>query len=139
MRHLIIITLACIFSPLFGEEDKYVFYIGGFHGPSYYVNIRGDHVLFRSGVGFNNLDISWKDIKVEKNIIDSFKKEIKQIGVWDWESEYVDKNVHDGTSWSVFMKVDGKEKQIHGSNNYPSDFNKLTNLILSLDKDIVFK
>lgn len=42
------------------------FYIGGFNGPTYHVNIRDGRLLYRQGVGFNQANIEWTERALKK-------------------------------------------------------------------------
>ncbi len=52
--------------------------------------------------------------------------------VCDWNEDYVDLDVMDGTQWEIkIVFIDGREKEINGSNDYPENWEEYLKFINS--------
>ena len=48
-----------------------------------------------------------------------FWRDVKEIGVWKWKSDYINLNVMDGRNWVLAMEVPGRRMVSAGINAYP--------------------
>lgn len=117
-------------------ENKMVFYAyeGGYFGPSefYYIERNGDKLKFKSGYypegkrpnpdDESDFDISIKSESDYKNLLTEIKEMTK-----NWEKEYNDPNVMDGTQWSITAEEFGID--FNGSNKFPSNYSKVKKII----------
>ena len=54
----------------------------------------------------------------------SFLRELSDIHMGEWKKEYVNKDVLDGTQWSVDIRYNnGEKRHFSGSNMFPYNFN----------------
>ena len=75
-----------------------------------------------------------KEIEAKNNNLNKFWKRIDQIGVWNWESEYDNKNAPtDGHQWELSLRnKEGKSIDVKGYEMYPTNFNKFINVLNKL-------
>jgi hypothetical protein len=75
-----------------------------------------------------------KEIEAKNDKLNKFWKRIDQIGVWNWESEYYDKNAFtDGHRWELsLINKEGKSIDVKGYEMYPASFNKFINALNKL-------
>ena len=92
--------------------------IGGYTGDSFSVEKIGDSLLYKYyGHGYK--------LKATETIVPSYhewqllKNAFDKIGVWEWETEYPNSGIVDGTHWHVEIKWGNKNISSHGNNNYP--------------------
>jgi len=103
-----------------GSSLPTAFYIkiGGFHGPSYSVELRDGKLHYTA-------DEPARQKKIEKAVTPTeeqwrqFWQKMDQVRLWQWSREYVNREVLDGTQWNVRIKYDGKSLVASGSNAYP--------------------
>lgn len=125
--------------------DYLELFVGGFSGPSssakfdvedQVVNIR--YALHKEGRVFkfdNNLDAAFfdEDIKfktLSKDISNQFKKDIEEIKINSWNSEYLNSNILDGTQWEVKLKYKHRRLiEISGSNEFPDQWDWFIKII----------
>ena len=97
--------------------------IGGFFGPSFAVELtpEGDLRYARNPRTFVSDDAGTtrEIVKVAPAAWATFCQELDAIGAWHWKPNYVDASVHDGTSWSFEIVVDGKSLKSGGYNAWP--------------------
>ena len=97
--------------------------IGGFFGPSFAVELtpEGDLRYARNPRTFVSDDTGTtrETVKVAPAAWDTLCNELDAIGVWHWKPNYVDASVHDGTSWSFEIEVDGQSLKSGGYNAWP--------------------
>ena len=75
-----------------------------------------------------------KEIEAKNDKLNKFWKRIDQIGVWNWENEYDNKNANtDGHQWELSLKnKEGKSIDVKGYEMYPASFNKFINALNKL-------
>ena len=57
------------------------------------------------------------------------QERIADLHLEDWQDEYSDNDILDGTQWSLKISFDnGKNKEIFGSNKYPDNFEAMKKL-----------
>lgn len=113
----------------------FYFFIGGY---------RGENIKIRKY--YNSIEIQKSDapifyeedkvlINVSKDEWKNFWRKIDKINVWDWQKDYFNQDVLDGTQWELIIKRDNKKSiKIFGSNAYPENFQSFLNVINSIAK-----
>jgi len=97
-------------------------YVGGFLGPSYSVELKGDVLIYKySYEGKNSKTIS---IKPGKKAWSRFIDEINSVKLFRWSPLYANPNVFDGTHWMVDLEFNTRKIHTQGDNNYPTDGNE---------------
>jgi hypothetical protein len=101
---------------------KIYLYIGGYGGSSYAVKFDGKQLFYsQADSGFRG-ENELLALPSEKKWI-KFWKKLNKINIWEWEKEYYDPDVLDGTQWEVKINFDGAKKIVSGgSNAYPKGF-----------------
>jgi len=62
-----------------------------------------------------------------------FWEELDVLKVWNWDKEYINRGVMDGTQWELNVKREGRRhRRIYGSNAYPEGFDNLLKAIEKL-------
>ena len=93
--------------------------IGGYMGPSYSVQLVRSELQYKScEQGYTN----WKTetISVTGKQWETFRTAIDSLDVWQWEREYPNPGVLDGTHWDIDIASDMRIRS-HGDNNYPKN------------------
>jgi hypothetical protein len=97
--------------------------IGGFFGPSYAVELApdGDLRYAHNPKTFvsEDADTVRETVQVAPEAWTAFCRTLDAAGVWRWKPSYVDGSVHDGTSWSFEITVDGQSMKSGGYNAWP--------------------
>ena len=66
---------------------------------------------------------------------EEFWKTIDELKVWNWDKEYINQGIMDGTQWELKIKRQGKRRRrIFGSNAYPEPNGTFTNFIKALNR-----
>ena len=92
--------------------------IGGYMGNSYSIEKTGNTLLYKY------YDYGY-ELKATETILPSCSqwkslgRTLDKIGIWEWETEYPNPGICDGTSWSVEIEWGDKKILTHGDNNYP--------------------
>lgn len=92
--------------------------IGGFTGSSFSIENSENGLRYASfdyGYSLN----STEEIVPTVEEWQAFKRALDKIGVWEWEHEYPNPGICDGTSWCVKIRWGNMNVFSHGSNNYP--------------------
>lgn len=102
------------------------FYIGGYPGPSFNLEVINDQLEINHhhdtyGAPHNYSiplagNAAWNDV-------------MQYLSTRKWKEEYVNVNVLDGTSWNLLANAPGISIQSHGSNMYPPGFTKFLRLL----------
>ena len=61
-----------------------------------------------------------------------FWKEMDAIGIWKWNTEYIDKDLADGHFWDVLLEYGDKKIHSIGRNMYPARFERYEKAVLEL-------
>ena len=83
-------------------------------------------------------------IKVSKEEWIKFWRKMDKINVWEWQKDYFNPHILDGTQWELIIQGNGRGKiKVFGSNAYPDNFqsflnavNLIANTKITYDKDI---
>ena len=74
-------------------------------------------------------------IKPRKEEWKSFWEELDVLKVWNWDKEYINRDMLDGTQWELNVKREGRRhRRIYGSNAYPEGFDNLLKAIEKLSR-----
>lgn len=98
--------------------DRFLFGIGGYGGPSYEVEFTAGVLHVRSGVGHG----AWREkttVTPSPEAWSQFWQAVDAIGAWQWQPEYFDHDVLDGTQWELELAHAGSSVKCEGSNAYP--------------------
>lgn len=107
-------------------------YVGGYFGGYYRVEIDLEHNL----VSWTHDGAGKIEETVHRNIRSAtakkFVEQLEKLDLLNWEAEYVDPGILDGTQWQVEIVMAGHKTIKHGSNCYPEqwgEFRKSINKI----------
>lgn len=104
-------------------------YVGGYFGGYHQVEV---HLENNSVTWTHGGKGEFEEI-VDRNIrLATAKKFIEQMQTLDllnWEVEYVDQGIMDGTQWHVEIELDGHTITKYGSNDYPEQWGKFRQVI----------
>ena len=92
--------------------------IGGYMGRSYSVELVGDQLKYEAcGQGYAKEEEEL--ISVTGDQWATFRASLDWMGVWEWQEEYENPGVMDGTRWRLEIAYDDMEVRSGGDNNYP--------------------
>ena len=110
---------------------KLFFEEGGFFGVPEFGEIDLLNKTFKYSKGILDSERSGSAVKNDLNEeqIKSLQERIADLHLEDWQDEYSDNDILDGTQWSLKISFDnGKSKEIFGSNKYPDNFEAMKKL-----------
>jgi DNA-binding response OmpR family regulator len=119
--------------------DRMEFQIGGFLGSSHKVNYIGSGKL---EYYFAENNYEWADpiiLKPHRDQWNHFWRELDGIGIWKWETSYLNSRILDGTYWCLDFRFSEKSLKSEGKNAYPGSTdgtNSPTGEFLSLIKAV---
>ncbi|MGA9518133.1 MAG: hypothetical protein WBV27_05065 [Trichococcus sp.] len=58
-----------------------------------------------------------------------FVEQLETLDLLNWEAEYVDQGIMDGTQWHIEIVMDGHTIAKHGSNDYPEQWGEFRQAI----------
>lgn len=61
-----------------------------------------------------------------------FLEQLETLDLLNWDAEYVDQGIMDGTQWHVKMVMDGHSITKHGSNDYPEQWGEFRQIITNI-------
>jgi hypothetical protein len=109
--------------------------IGGYTGPSYFVELDGERLLYTSYESGFIFEYSQEIYPTEKEWR-NFRTNLDKLNVWEWKKEYPNENcIIDGTQWEFEVAYEDRELFTHGDNNYPYNKNESINLNSRKDFD----
>jgi len=106
-------------------------FIGGFMGPSYGIRWEngacfydrfGDGYVLAETVQLHPADQDWAE----------FWTRVERLGVWSWKQKYVQRDVCDGTNWSLELKRGSAFLSAAGSNAYPEGLESFCQAVAAL-------
>ena len=66
---------------------------------------------------------------------EEFWHKVDELKIWNWDKEYFNQGIMDGTQWELKIKRQGKRRRrIFGSNAYPQPNGTFTSFIEALNK-----
>ena len=97
---------------------KFSIFIGGFFGPSFSVKKVNDSLIYHIAHPGESMhrEESFSSTPAEWEL---FGAKLNELDIWNWQSEYLNNGVCDGTQWSVDITWGSKTLTCHGDNNYP--------------------
>jgi hypothetical protein len=107
------------------KPDRLSIRLGGFDGPSYELALSNDVLWYKSGDYVYQLES-----KDAEKIVPSdeewqqFRKTLDNLGVWSWQTNYMNYDVLDGTQWGVTIAYSNRMLATEGSNGYPGSKNE---------------
>src|SRR5689334_18169658 len=90
-------------------------WIGGFTAASFRVECQGGAPLIYSAGSPEDLF----DVTPTEKAWAAFREDLDQIGVWQWQENYNDPDVLDGTQWEFEVQYPDRSIRCSGSNAYP--------------------
>ena len=119
--------------------SKLYFEIVGFRGENIRIFKYYNSIVVQTSDRPYYEDIDKISHKLTKDQWDSFWSNLDQIDVWNWEKDYFNQDVLDGTQWELVIDRKGKRRRrIFGSNDYPPNFKLLLDAINKLaETDLV--
>lgn len=112
------------------NQMKFNFFIGGFMGESYKLNLENDELTCTVlGQGYKNNENTFS-VNIDSNI--HWDEMISYLNTRKWKPEY-HKQMMDGTQWEIEFASEIKSFKSTGSNAYPPGFKiflKLLNEVL---------
>ncbi|ADL54424.1 hypothetical protein [Gallionella capsiferriformans] len=102
------------------HPDKFSFYIGDYGAIGYKLEMH-DNILLYSSASSDRICGNAESIEVIPSPIKwrNFIAKLEAIGVWDWEDNYENPCVCDGTQWELNIALGDRHVQSSGSNYYP--------------------
>jgi len=102
--------------------------VGGFFGGYYSVDIN-----------FENRNLKWRlegagkedyyEKRIQRKTLDKFREGLMSVGILNWDLEYIDSDILDGTQWDVTIVTTEKNIEVVGSNKYPEKWTMFCQLI----------
>lgn len=102
--------------------------VGGYFGGFYTVEIE-----------FHSRNLKWTHLgggaedyyekTIRKTSMDRFIEGLKMVNLLNWQSQYIELGVCDGTQWSVVVIRDGATIKKHGDNKFPVEWKEFCRLI----------
>ena len=91
--------------------------IGGHFGPSYSLELT-DQTLFCMALSDELPDPAWL-VEPTAQQWRAFRRALDKINVWQWQADYPNPGVCDGTGWSFEVAYSDHALETGGDNNYP--------------------
>jgi hypothetical protein len=103
--------------------------VGGYFGTSYSFE-----------VNFDNGKTTWEareegvlepglTLQMDTRGINAFREALSKCSILDWDKEYIDPDILDGTQWSLDIELKDRSIQINGSNAYPKEWKRFCKVI----------
>ena len=87
-----------------------------FKRSTYSVELRGNALVYYEAVATNKAQI--KIIPTVEQW-QAFRKEVDNLGIWEWRGNYDNLDAWDGTSWTVLLSYPDRGIRAHGGNCFP--------------------
>ena len=106
------------------HPEQFLAKIGGYMGPSYSVSKSKAGLRYRSfKEGYTPCEtVTIAPSRIEWEL---FQKVLDEIGVWNWEPQYLSPGTCDGTQWRIEIHWGDKRITSHGDNNYPGTTSRM--------------
>ncbi len=104
-------------------------YVGGYFGSCYQVEIdlENNLVSWTHGGGGEPANMALRNIRLATG--KKFVEQLETLDLLNWEAEYVDQGIMDGTQWHIEIVMDGHTIAKHGSNDYPEQWGEFRQAI----------
>jgi hypothetical protein len=99
--------------------SSFAFWMGGFRGPGYDIESDGVRITFDETKVGTTCALS-SEIMPTARAWDRFWHRLDAINIWEWESEYSNPEVRDGTLWTLEISHGGRSLVTRGDNAYPN-------------------
>ena len=109
-------------------------YVGGYFGGYYQVEIDLEHnsVSWTRGGEGEPVDMAHRNIR--SATAKKFIEQLEKLNLLNWEAEYVDPGILDGTQWQVEIVMAGHTITKHGSNCYPEQWGEFRQSINTITR-----
>ena len=111
-------------------KNKLYFYFGGFGGPFYKILYKKKQFEINLGNFSSNKTFYLSCPPKEK--WDQFWVFLENKKIWEWNKEYIDQNILDGTQWEIEFSNSVKKVKSYGSNKFPNK-KEFKNLIIQTE------
>ena len=102
------------------KPNKMNLWIGGYGGNSYSLKYDGKNLLYSVSESEES-SITYR-IEATENDWDIFMQALDAVDIWNWESEYCNPFICDGTQWKVCIVWGRRSSHVIGNNCYPDSF-----------------
>lgn len=72
---------------------------------------------------------------LNKNQIKKLSQDLKATNILNWKREYIDKDIMDGTQWSLKINVNARKREKTGCNMYPKEWELYCKIISRILKE----
>lgn len=109
-------------------------YVGGYFGSCYQVDVDLEYnlVTWNQGSGGAPIDLAHRNIRL--STAKKFIEQLETLDLLNWEAEYVDQGIMDGTQWHIEIVMDGHTITKHGSNDYPEQWGEFRQAIPKISR-----
>ena len=97
---------------------KLEFYIGGYSGPNHSVKFENGILNYQFCKIYGQPDKEVSAVPTNRKWL-NFRKKLDAIDVWQWQSDYPNPGVCDGTQWELEIDYGVKKIKSSGDNAYP--------------------
>ncbi|HQO77162.1 MAG TPA: hypothetical protein PLG17_01480 [Thermodesulfobacteriota bacterium] len=98
---------------------RFIVAIGGYPGPFYSLKLHGDNLQYEA-TQHASAEPQQEVLSIDEEKWMSFWTRLDKIGIWDWQLEYQNPGICDGTHWLVDIAISGRSITCRGYNNYPN-------------------
>ncbi len=118
------LVLLLVVAPASAEESgaipkSFVASIGGFLGISYRIELREGGVLDYNATERGGREVQHLRITPAAADWRAFRAALDALEVWQWQPDFSNPGVSDGTQWSLDIAYADRVLKSRGSNNYP--------------------
>src|SRR6056297_307383 len=102
--------------------------VGGFFGGYYSVDIN-----------FENRNLKWRlegagkedyyEKRIHRKTLDNLREGLISVDLLNWDREYINSDILDGTQWNVIIVINDKNIELVGSNKYPEKWTIFCQLV----------
>jgi hypothetical protein len=103
----------------------FYFNIGGFLSKYDTIKIKSGEVWHRCAFGDSQNDNGFEKLPVSPEQLADFWEKLEQVGIDEWDDEYIDTMICDGTQWKLKVKC----REIYGDNAYPPNWDEFFELV----------
>lgn len=104
-------------------------HIGGYFGGYYQVEVDLEHNLVSWTTGGEGELEETVHRNIRSATAKKFLEQLETLELLNWEAEYIDPGVLNGTQWHVERVMDGHTVTKHGINEYPEQWGKFRHAI----------
>ena len=124
-------TLMEFLNPIFTKVKRFEIYSGGYLGRSFSLLKEDDQLAYTTfGNGYSLERV--EKVNPSPHAWREFFKTLDQIDIWRWKSRYENPGIMDGSSWKVTIELENRKLVSSGSNNFPDNFDILSESVRKL-------